>query len=83
MKRKIVIVLGLGILAGTLISACGDNNGPMPVAQTPVPQALDTAQVLALALKSSETNQPFVIDGGALTFTDTSETSEPISINLM
>jgi hypothetical protein len=45
--------------------------------------ALDTAQVLALAQTSSETSQPFAVVGGALTLTDTSDTSTPIYVMAM
>jgi hypothetical protein len=44
---------------------------------------LDTAQVLALAKQTSETSSPFAVNGGALTLTDTSDTSEPISVDGM
>ena len=72
-----------------LLSACGSNHNSTPPtsSQTPPPsssnQMLDTAQVLALAQQSSETSMPFAVNGGALTLTDTSETSEPASVNGM
>jgi hypothetical protein len=56
--------------------------------QTPPPtppptstnMSLDTAQVLALAQATSETSSPFAVNGGAFSFTDTSETTAPISV---
>lgn len=83
MKVKIIIPL-VSVVAGSLLSACGGggNSGP-PVSQGPQPQALDTAEVLAQARVSSETSEPYAVDDGALTLTDTSETSEPINVNMM
>ena len=88
MKRKVAIVTACA--PAVLASACGggDHNGsPMPSAPQPPPtssnQMLDTAQVLALAKQTSETSSPFAVNGGALTLTDTSDTSEPISVDGM
>lgn len=83
MNLKTPFLFSLGICAG-LVAACSNNdhpNGslaPVPVPQTP--QALDTAQVLALAQKTSETANPFAVNGGLVTFTDTSETTSPIVV---
>jgi hypothetical protein len=44
-------------------------------------QSLDTAQVLAQARETSETSTPYPVNDGALTLNDTSDTSEPISVN--
>jgi|HubBroStandDraft_1064217.scaffolds.fasta_scaffold2615315_1 hypothetical protein len=83
MKAKIIIPL-LSVVAGSLMSACGGDGGGSPSAsQSPQPQALDTAEVLAEARVTSETSEPYAVDDGALTLTDTSETSEPINVNLM
>ncbi len=46
-------------------------------------RSLDTAQVLTLAQQTSETSDPFVVNGGAVTLNDTSETSLPVAINTM
>ena len=43
--------------------------------------ALDTEQFLELAVQSSETSEPFAVNGGMFVFTDTSDTTEPIPIN--
>ena len=68
-------------LATALLSACGGSDQssaalpPVPVAQT-----VDTAQVLSLAGKTSETASPFTVNGGLVTFSDTSETDSPIGV---
>jgi hypothetical protein len=85
MNIKTPLFFGLGIFAG-LLAACSNNSPnaslpPVPVPQTP--QALDTAQVLALAQKDSQTALPFAVDGGLVTLNDTSETSSPIVVDAM
>ena len=40
-------------------------------------------EVLGIAQETSEVNSPFVVNGGAFTFTDTSDTTYPIPINTM
>ena len=90
MKRKVATTAACA--AAVLASACGggDHGSPMPSppsAPQPPPtssnQMLDTAQVLALAKQTSETSSPFAVNGGALTLTDTSDTSESISVDGM
>ncbi len=81
MKAKLFI-LGSVALAG-LVAACHDNHqGAAPPAPSTA-LALDTAHVLQLAQLSSETTNPSVVNGGAITITDTSETSQPLVINGM
>lgn len=82
MKAKVAIPL-VGVVAGSLMSACGGGDSHPPATQMQQPQALDTSQVLAQARVTSETAEPYQVDDGALTLTDTSETSEPISVNAM
>jgi hypothetical protein len=83
MKARTIIPL-VGVVAGSLMSACGGGgSGTAPVSQTPQPQALDTTEVLAQARVTSETSEPYAVDDGALMLTDTSETSQPINVNLM
>jgi len=43
--------------------------------------SLDTAQVLAQARETSETSQPYAVNDGAMSLTDTSDTSAPLGIN--
>jgi hypothetical protein len=82
MNLKIAVVGTAAIVAGT-VTACGGGSGP-PHVNTGTPpsmsatQSLDTAQVLAQAQVTSETALPYAVDNGALTLTDTSETSDPI-----
>jgi hypothetical protein len=86
MKLKITLI-GAAAIAAAALSGCGGDNSQasMPTAPppTPVGQQLDTAQVLALAQKTSEVSTPFVVDGGMLTLTDTSDTTDAISVNGM
>ena len=44
-------------------------------------QSLDTAQLLEQARRTSETADPFAVDGGALTLNDTSDTTDPLLVN--
>lgn len=87
MKRKLAIMTSVGVVAG-LVSGCGGgDNGQTAAgggsANPPSAVSLATVDVLSLAQKSSETASPYVIDGGAIVLTDTSETSEPINVNAM
>ncbi len=75
--------------AAVLAAGCGgSDNGSgatTPPSSTTPPtsstMALDTAQVLALAQVTSETSSPFAVNAGALTLTDTSNTTAPISVS--
>jgi protein-disulfide isomerase len=83
MQRKIM-VLGAAAFATASLSACGDHSSsatstPAP----PITQELDSAAVLALAQKTSESSQPIAVDNNALVITDTSDTTEPISVSAM
>jgi hypothetical protein len=83
MARNIYFWSVLGLSAG-LVAACGGDDHPNASAPTvPIPQMLDTAQVLSLAQATSQTSTPFSVDGGLVTFSDTSETSVPILVNAM
>jgi uncharacterized lipoprotein YajG len=86
MKGKLAVVLAAGV-ATALVSGCGGDDNTSSMMPTPPPtsqaQALDTAQVLALAKEVSETSSPFAVNAGAVTLTDTSETSDPVSVNVM
>ncbi len=88
MKSKILI-LGAICTASSMLASCGGNDNGSSTGSTTTPppttnssaMALDTAQVLALAQATSETSTPFAVNGGALTLTDTSESSAPITVN--
>jgi|HubBroStandDraft_2_1064218.scaffolds.fasta_scaffold887143_1 hypothetical protein len=85
--KPMTAMAALSALTGLGLTACGGGNstaassgGPSPPAMA---QQLDTANVLALAQKTSETSTPLQVDDSALTLTDTSETSTPIMVNGM
>lgn len=81
MNSKVIIFGVIGLGAG-LLAACHESHhaeAPKPPAATT--QSLDTAQVLALAQKTSETSAPIAVNGGALTINDSSETSAPIAVS--
>lgn len=86
MYLRTPLLFGLG-LCGGLLAACTNIDHPnasltpVPIPQTP--QSLDTAQVLALAQKTSETASPFAVNGGLVTLTETSETGSPIPVGPM
>jgi hypothetical protein len=87
MKRKLAIMTSVGLAAG-LVSGCGGGDSGQAAgggggSTTPTSVSLSTGDVLTLAQKASETAAPFAVDAGALTLTDTSETSEPINVNAM
>jgi hypothetical protein len=85
MNTKLAIVTSVGLAAG-LVSGCGTESGQSASGTTPpvsTSQSLNTEKVLAQAQVASETTAPYAVNGGALTLTDTSETSEPMSINGM
>jgi hypothetical protein len=85
MKSKLLLLGAMGA-AAIVTASCGDNGGSAsstpPVTTPPASNvmALDTAQVLALAQVTSETSSPFMVNGGALVITDTSETTSPIAV---
>lgn len=83
MQRKFM-VLGAAALAAVSLSGCGDHgHGATSTTTPPITQQLDTAAVLALAQKMSETGQPIALDNNAVILTDSSDTAEPISVNAM
>jgi hypothetical protein len=82
MNSKLVCLSALGLAAG-MAAGCHDNNAASPAPVVQAPQSLDTAQVLALAQVTSEASEPIVVNGGALTLNDTSETSAPIAVGAM
>ncbi len=94
MKRKLAIMASVGLAAGIIGGCDGHGDGDVvagnqsspttPAAPAaPVSQSLDTAQVLALAQKPSQTDAPFAVDSRLLTLNDTSDSSTPITVNGM
>ena len=84
MKTKVAVLSAMGV-AATLVTACGhdDNTTMNPTPPPPTTQSLDTAGVLNLAMMSSETSDPIMVDDGALVLTDASETTDPINVDAM
>jgi hypothetical protein len=78
-------IWGVAAVAAGSMSACGGGDNGTEAAMPPPPtvtsQSLDTAQVVAQARHTSETSSPYPVNDGALVLTDTSDTTEPISIN--
>jgi hypothetical protein len=93
MKRNISVI-GAAALAVLALSGCGGGGSNSSTASSSSSsssssggmssaQQLDSAQVLALAQKTSEVSSPFQVDDGALTLTDTSDSSAPIGVDGM
>jgi predicted component of type VI protein secretion system len=85
MKTKLAVLAAMGV-AATLVTACGhDDHTTMnpPPPPPPTVLSLDTAAVLAMAVMSSETADPIMVDDGVVVLTDTSETTDPISVYSM
>lgn len=85
MKTKLAVLSAMGV-AAVLVTACGhDDNMAMnpPPAPPSMTQSLDTAAVLTMARMGSETSEPMTVDDGAVLLTDTSETTDPISVAAM
>jgi len=85
MKSTNLLAGAAALLIATALTACGggsSSSATNPPAGTSSAQSLDTAQVLAQAQKTSEIAFPYQVSDGAVTLTDTSETSQPISVNV-
>ena len=84
MKKRAALTAAVLTAAG--MGACGDggHDSASQPGQTTMPQQqrLDTAQVLALAQKPSETATPINVNAGMLELNDTSDTSEAITVNI-
>ena len=91
LNRKSLLAVAAALAAATL-SACGGSSmnslaspmGPAPPAATAPASSdmvLNATQLLEQARKSSETASPLPVDGGALRLDDTSDTTEPISVD--
>jgi hypothetical protein len=81
MKHKMVIFGFTAIAAGMLSSCGGESASGMPASPAAVNQSLDTEQVLAQAKVTSETTDPYAVNGGMLVLTDTSDTTDTVTIN--
>jgi hypothetical protein len=84
MNRKLLLLGALGLTAALTVACHDHDNNPPVTPPAPPPstsQSLDTAQVLALAQHTSESDAPTAVNGGALTLDDASETSTPIPVS--
>ncbi|HEX4675740.1 MAG TPA: hypothetical protein VH209_10455 [Steroidobacteraceae bacterium] len=83
MKRKAVV---MGAAVAGILSACGhDHSGGSPPV-TPPPASTNvnvtTSELLTgYAEKPSETAPPILVNGSMFTISDTSETTNPITVN--
>ena len=87
MKRR-ASVIGVATVVASILAACGhdDNNSGMTTTPPAPPSStainVTTAELLAnYATQPSETASPVVVNGGAFTITDTSDTTRPISVD--
>ena len=87
MKRR-ASVIGVATVVASILAACGhdDNNSGMTTTPPTPPSStainVTTAELLAnYATQPSETASPVVVNGGAFTITDTSDTTRPISVD--
>jgi hypothetical protein len=85
MKRK-TVAIGVAAAVAGILSACGhDHSGGSPSPPTPPPSTnvnVTTSELLTgYAQKPSETASPAVVNASMFTITDTSETTNPISVN--
>jgi hypothetical protein len=89
MKAKVALSIGgtaLGCMALVGCGGGGNNSVSSPAQATNPPVTtvqLDTYDVLSIAqTKTSETSQPFLVDGGAVAITPAGdETGEPITVD--
>ena len=84
MKAKLLIAATAAGLAASLSSCGGSSTAALPPPMTPAPpvaMAIKTAQILGEAQQPSESAEPYAVNNGVLVFTDTSDTSEPITID--
>ena len=90
MKRNIPVT-GAAVLLVSLLASCGgsDNGGGSASSGSgsgtgtgtgSSVMMVDTANVLAQAEQKSETTEAYTVNGGLLVFTDTADTTAPISI---
>jgi hypothetical protein len=90
MKRNIPVI-GAAVLLASVLASCGgsDNGGGSASSGSgsgtgtgtgSSARMVDTENVLAQAEQKSETTEAYTVDGGLVVFTDTSDTTEPVSI---
>ena len=84
MKLRIAMIAtaAAGVAA---LSGCGgseESAAMSPPLTTPPGQGLVTSQVLAQARQSSETAEPYAVNDGVVSLLDSSETTDPINIDV-
>lgn len=77
MKRKTLLQAAAAASTALLLMGSSCNNDSLLQA----PLVMDTALVLQLAKATSETAEPFAVNDGAFVFSDTSEVTDPVSVN--
>jgi hypothetical protein len=85
MKRKSVVI-GVAAAVAGILSACGhdhsDNSPPVTPPQTSTNVTVTTGELLTgYAEKPSETSPPILVNSGVFTLSDTSEATNPITVN--
>jgi hypothetical protein len=78
-------VIGAAALATIILASCGGSDADSGGASTgssttSTASSFDSADVWAQALQKSQTTEPYAVNNGAVVFSDTSDTTEPISI---
>ena len=87
MKPNSILVGVTALIAGGLAGCGGSGGSPLDTTPALMPsaqshsQSLDTEQVLAQARRTSESADPYPVNDGVLTLTDTSDSNEPIAVN--
>ena len=84
MKPKLLIVAVAAGVAASVSSCGGPSTDTLPEPMTPaspVIMEVTTAQILREAQQPSESAEPYPVNNGVLVFTDTSDTTEPITID--
>jgi hypothetical protein len=84
MKLRIAMIAttAAGVAA---LSGCGgseESAAMSPPLTTPPGQGLVTSQVLAQARQASETAEPYAVNDGVVSLLDSSETTDPINIDV-
>lgn len=97
LKRKSLLAAAVALAAAALSACGGSGTSspaaatataaptaatpPAATAPAPADMVLNATLLLEQARKSSETASPLPVDGGALRFDDTSDTTEPIGVD--
>jgi hypothetical protein len=76
------LLASAALLAGFALQACSDNGASGNLNIPPAsPQALTTAQVLAIARTAPGARAPLTVNDGFITIVGSDETSDPLRIN--